>query len=97
MSDTIYRSEIGLEVYKQDWDSPVTYCISGNVPSKYTIKEFDSAYEFEEHVQKNVACKGIEFDSETCQFFAYAKTKQQAVAFVKRIEKHFEKLQEMFA
>jgi hypothetical protein len=42
-----------------------------------------------------VNCNGIEFDSEFCQFFAYAKTKAKALAFVSRIEKHFDKLKKM--
>ena len=57
-----------------------------------TIKEFESAYEFEEFVQKHIKCNGIEFDSEFCQFFAYAKTKASAIAFGKRIEKYFENI-----
>jgi hypothetical protein len=60
-----------------------------------TIKEFESAYDFEEFIQEKINCKGIEFDSEFCQFFAYAKTKQSAIKFVNQIEKHFEKVRKM--
>jgi hypothetical protein len=80
--DIIYDSPIGLEVSKYDYQEG--YTISGNVNSEHTIKQFECAYDFESWVKK----KG--------QFFAYAKTKRDAIAFVKRIEKLCEKVQEMF-
>jgi hypothetical protein len=89
---TIYKA-IGMEVYKS---TSLGYGITGNPSKEVTIKEFESAYDFEEHIEKHVACKTITFDSEFCQFYAYAKTKKGAIAFVKRIEKHFEKLQKQF-
>jgi hypothetical protein len=86
--------DIGLTIYKGDWEG-AKWTITGFPRQKLTIVEFDGAYEFEELVQAKIPCKSIEFDSEYCQFFAYAKTKQSAVAFVKRIEKHFEKVREL--
>ena len=83
--------DIGLKVYKGDWDG-AKWTITGFPKQELTIVEFDGAYEFEELIQAKIHCKGIEFDSEYCQFFAYAKTKQSAVAFAKRIEKYFEKV-----
>jgi hypothetical protein len=62
-----------------------------------TVKEFDSAYEFEEFIQSKINCKSITFDSESCQFFAYAKTKAQAIRFVKAIENYFSKVREMIS
>ena len=52
---------------------------------------YESAYDFEECVRRNVNCKGIEFDSEYCQFFAYAKTRARLESFAKQIAKHYEK------
>ena len=93
----IYDSPIGLDVYRDEgYDEKVSYTISGNVSSEHTVKEFDGAYDFESWVKKNVACKTIQFDSEYCQFFAYAKTKRDAIAFVKRIEKLCKKVQDIF-
>jgi len=86
-----YTSPIGLEVSKGDWDG-AEWTITGNARKELTVKEFDSAYEFEEFIQEKINCKAIVFDSESCQFFAYAKTKAQAVRFVKAIEKYFEKV-----
>ena len=45
---TIYNSEIGLKIYKEDseWSS-YAYTITGNVSSEHTIKEFESAHDFE--------------------------------------------------
>lgn len=93
----IYNSPIGLDVYRYiSYDEKVSYTISGNVSGEHTVKEFDGAYDFESWIKKNVACKTIEFDSEYCQFFANAKSKRDAIAFVKRIEKLCKKVQEMF-
>jgi hypothetical protein len=89
----IYESPIGLSVEKYDWDDKFT--ITGKILKSVTMKEFDSAYDFEEFIQAKINCKAIDFDSESCQFFAYAKTKAQAVRFVKAIEKYFAKVREM--
>jgi hypothetical protein len=88
-----YQSPIGLEVNQCEGDKNFT--ITGNARKSMTVKEFDSAYDFEEFIQEKINCKGIDFDSESCQFFAYAKTKAKAVNFVKAIENHFSKVREM--
>lgn len=90
---TIYDSPLGLSIIKFDWSKD--YTITGNAKREMTIKEFDSAYDFEEYIQEKINCKAIVFDSESCQFFAYAKTKAQAIRFVKAIEKQFEKIREI--
>ena len=91
----IYQSPIGLAVYK--YEDTTGFTITGNVSIEHTIKEFDGAGDFEDHIRKNVACKSITFDSEYCQFWAYAKSKAAAISFVKRVEKHFINLQKIFA
>lgn len=88
-----YTSPIGLEVSKGDWEG-AEWTITGYPKRGLIPMEFDSAYEFEEFIQRKVSCKAIIFDSESCQFFAYAKTKVQAVRFAKAIEKYFEKVRE---
>lgn len=92
---TIYESPIGLFVEKYDWDDQFT--ITGKVLKSMTMKEFDSAYDVEEFIQAKINCKGISFDSEYCQFFAYAKTKNRAMTFVKEIEDYFAKVREMLS
>lgn len=94
MTKTNYTSEIGLGVWKGDW-ADAEWTITGNPKQDMTIKQFESAYDFEEYVQKKVDCSGITFDSEYCQFFAYAKTKQRATSFAKAIDKHFAKVREL--
>jgi hypothetical protein len=89
----IYKSPLGLEVIKFGWDK--NYTITGNAKREMTVKEFDSAYDFEEYIQNTCNCKSIDFDSESCQFFAYAKTKQRALSFIKAIENQFEKIREV--
>ena len=93
-SETALKLGLGLEVYKGDWDG-AEWTISGNAKRAMTVKEFDSAYEFEEFIQEKINCKGIEFDSEFCQFFAYAKTKARAIKFANDIDKYFAKVRAM--
>ena len=90
---TIYKSPIGLSVEKYDWDDQFT--ITGKLLKSETMKEFDGAYEAEEFIQAKINCEGIDFDSEYCQFFAYAKTKNRAMEFVKAIEDYFATVREM--
>lgn len=82
------ESTIGLSVFKGDWDDS-EWTITGFPNRNLTVKAFDSAYEFEELVEKKINCKGITFDSESCQFFAYAKSKARAEKFLKDIETYF--------
>ena len=90
---TIYKSPLGLSVEKYDWDK--NYTITGKLLKSETMKEFDGAYEAEEFIQSKIDCRSIIFDSEYCQFFAYAPTKAQALRFVKAIEDYFAKVKEM--
>jgi len=92
-SESALKLELGLEVYKldgfKDWS------ISGNAKRAMTVKEFDSAYDFEDFVKEKINCKGIDFDSEFCEFFAYAKTKARAIKFANDIDKYFAKVRAM--
>lgn len=89
-----YTSPIGISVWKGDWED-AEWTITGYPKKELTIKDFDSAYAFEEYIQEKVNCNNITFDSEFCQFFAYAKSKQRAIGFAKAIEKYFEKVREI--
>lgn len=88
-----YQSPIGLEINQCEGDKDFT--ITGNAKQSMTVKEFDSAYDFEEFIQAKIDCKGISFDSEYCQFFAYAKNKNRAMEFVNAIEDYFTTVREM--
>jgi len=91
MADATYKSPLGISLYV-DTDG---ITITGNAKRSETIVEFDSAYDFEEFVQKHINCEGISFDSEFCQFFAYAKEEERAMQFIKDIENHFEKVKNL--
>lgn len=93
-SQTALKLALGLEVYKGDWEG-AEWTITGNPKRDMTVRGFDSAYEFEEFVQEKVNCKGVSFDSEFCQFFAYAKTKARAIKFANDIDAHFAKVRAM--
>jgi hypothetical protein len=88
------KLELGLEVFKGDWDGS-QWTITGNPKSSMTVKQFESAYDFEEFVQDKINCKEIEFDSEFCQFFAYAKTEERAIEFANDIDSYFAKVRKM--
>ncbi len=92
-SETALKLELGLTVFRLEGEKDWT--ISGNAKRAMTVKEFDSAYDFEEFVQEKINCKGIEFDSEFCQFYAYTKTKARAIKFANDIDKYFAKVRAM--
>ena len=91
-----YNTTIGISVSKGDWDG-AQWTITGFPKLSEKLPKFDSAYDFEEVVKEKVNSSGIDFDSEYCQFFAYAKTKQRAIGFAKAIEKYFKKVEETVA
>jgi hypothetical protein len=93
---TTTTSSIGLSLFKGDWDG-AEWTICGYPKRGLIPKEFDSAYDFEEFIQTKVNCKGISFDSESCEFFAYAKTKARAEKFLKDVEKYFQTVRDKIA
>jgi hypothetical protein len=81
----------GLSISKGDWDGAQwTMC---GYPSEGNYR---SAYDFEDAVKRNVNCKGIDFDSESCCFYAYAKTQKRLEKFLKDITYHYEKAKQMY-
>ena len=91
-----YTSPIGLEVSKGDWED-AQWTITGFPKLSEKLPRFESAYDFEEVIREKINNTGITFDSEYCQFFAYAKTKARAIGFAKAIEKYFKKVEETVA
>ena len=91
MAEANYKSSLGISLYVD----PDGITITGNAKRSETIVEFESAYDFEEFVQKHIDCTDISFDSEFCQFFAYAKTEERAMKLIQDIEQHFEKVKKM--
>ena len=90
---SIYTSPLGLGIYKSYIaEDEISYTITGYPKKSSTGLDFDSAYDFEEYIQKKVRCEGLDFDSETCQFFAYAKTPARAKKFVEDLEKWFKSI-----
>jgi hypothetical protein len=88
------RFESGLVVYKGDW-AGAQWTITGNMKRSFTVKEFESAYDFEEFIKARLNCRGIEFDSEFCQFFAYTETKERALKFARDIEAYFAQVRKL--
>jgi hypothetical protein len=89
------KSKIGLSISKGDWEG-AQWTISGYPSLIETGKNYSCAYSFEDTIKRNINCKGIDFDSESCQFYAYAKSKQRLISFLNQIEKHFEKAKQMY-
>lgn len=88
------KTGFGLSIYKGNWEG-AEWTITG-FPNKDVIGyDYKSAYDFEEAIKRNINCSGITFDSELCQFFAYAKTKARLVSFANQIEKHYAKAKEL--
>lgn len=74
---------VGFSIFQLDGDS--NYTITGRFSKEYRFKDFDGAYDLEEYLQKHIDCTDIDFDSEYCQFFAYAKTVERAKKFIEDI------------
>jgi len=72
---------VGFTIFKLDEDRE-EYTVTGYLAKEYRFKDFDSAYDLEEYIQKHIDCSGMNFDSEFCQFYAYAKTLDRAKQFV---------------
>ncbi len=88
------RFESGLIVYKGDWAGS-QWTITGNMRKSFTVKEFESAYDFEEFIKAKIDCRGIEFDSEFCQFFAYTETRERAIKFARDCEAYFSQIRKL--
>lgn len=94
MKTTDIKTKLGLTIYKGTWDG-ARWTLTGFPKKELIGYDYNSAYDFEDCVNRNVNCKGIDFDSESSQFFAYAKTKARIVSFSNQIEKHYEKAKKM--
>ena len=92
MQDIKY--EIGFEIFKLEEDKE-EYTVTGYPAKKYRFRDFGSAYDLEEYIQKHIDCSDITFDSEYCQFFAYTKTVDRAKQFVEDITARVMKIKEM--
>jgi hypothetical protein len=92
MTNTETINNVGLKITKGDWEG-AQWTLTG-FPNKNTFRKWEDAYEFESFVEKTLKISA-EFDSESCQFYAYFNTKQKATTALNKIEKHFKKVGEM--
>ena len=91
----VITSPIGLSISKGNWEGS-EWTLSGYPKADVIGHDYPNAYAFEEAVKKNFNCSGLDFDSESCQFYVYAKTKQRLVSLLSQIEKHYEKAKKMY-
>ena len=85
----------GLGISKGDWEG-AEWTLTGFPSSEQLGHRYESAHDFEEAVKRNINCSGIDFDSESSQFFAYAKTRARLESFAKQIDKHYAKAKKMY-
>ena len=85
---------IGFTIFQLE-EEKEEYTITGTIAKEYRFRDFDSAYDLEEYIQKHIDCSGMDFDSEFCQFWAYAKTVERAKQFVDDITAWVEKVKEL--
>jgi hypothetical protein len=57
------RTAFGLLIYKGDYEG-AQWSITGFPKDEQLARHFESAYDFEDCIKRNVNCSGIEFDSE---------------------------------
>jgi len=85
---------IGFTIFKLDKDKE-EYTVTGYPAKAYRFRDFGSAYDLEEYIQKHIDCSDIDFDSEYCQFWAYTKTVDRAKQFIEDITTWITKVKEM--
>jgi hypothetical protein len=85
---------IGFTIFKLDEDRE-QYTVTGYPSKAYRFRDFGSAYDLEEYIQKHIDCSDIDFDSEYCQFYAYTKTADRAKQFIEDITAWINKVKEM--
>jgi|688.fasta_scaffold2852703_1 hypothetical protein len=78
----------GLEITKDTFLSR-SWELSGF--PKTNLNNYETAYDFEKIVQKNIDCTGITFDSEYSMFCVYAKSKKRLVLFAEQIAEYCSK------
>ena len=84
---------VGFSIFQLDAGG--TYMITGNIAKAYRFRDFDSAYDLQEYIEKHIDCSDIDFDSEYCQFWAYSKTLDRAKQFVDDITAWVTKVKEL--
>jgi len=85
---------VGFTIFKLEEDKE-EYTVTGDIAKAYRFRDFESAYDIEEYIRKHIDCSDITFDSEYCQFFAYAKTLDRAKKFVEDITTWVAKVKEL--
>ncbi len=85
---------VGFTIFKLEEDKE-EYTVTGDIAKAYRFRDFESAYDIEEYIRKHIDCSDITFDSEYCQFFAYAKTLDRAKKFVEDITTWVVKVKEL--
>lgn len=91
MNTATNLKQIGLEIMSYEHRGEIRYSLTGFPSSKIINHCYDSAYDFEETVKNNIDCLGIDFDSESCCFYAYAGSKSRLIQLLSDIVNHFEK------
>jgi hypothetical protein len=84
---------VGFSIFQLDAGG--TYMITGNISKEYRFRDFSSAYDLQEYIEKHIDCSDIDFDSEYCQFWAYSKTLDRAKQFVDDITAWVTKVKEL--
>lgn len=85
-----------LKPYKGNGDKHWT--VTADLRALETFDNCESNYDVVERLKANkILVHSIEEDSEYCQFFAYFKTKQAGLNFIKRLAKYVEKRKQLIA
>ena len=85
-----------IKPYKFGYDKYWT--VTADLRALETFENYYSNYDIRNKLLENgVLLKTTDEDSESCQFFAYFKTKQSAESFIKRLTKYVEKRKEILS
>ena len=87
------NTEIGLSIHEY---KPNEFYITGYPNAQALGHSYEDAYAFEEAIRRNIDCTDICFDSESCQFWAYAHTEERLIKFANDIKEHYLKAKSMY-
>lgn len=90
----IKKSFIGLSIYRNP--EQADYTITGNIDKKYITERFADNYDIQKWIVNKFITTGIVPASEYSQLCFYSDNKQQAFAFLRRLEKFCTKVDKLF-
>lgn len=87
-------SKTGFVIYHDGYSNEgKSWSLTGSPNKEYRFRDYDSAYDIQDHLKEKVGTmQNMQWDSESCQLWAYFPNKKVAVTYLKKIEKYLEEV-----